>query len=201
MLSVTAVIPLTYIAFEWSEAGRIFFSGLSTLALPTALFGHAMGQVFYQQSLNQFAQNKSFDRLLLSNLKLLLLLGVPCFHLYIFWSVYVRFGFRSAVGRGRENRQLLHYCGCSFIFHYTIRTLWHYGKRLVVRTCLAFFSVDHHHFSCWAILVLKIYLFGEFLYLLILQVSVMHIIDGMASFLFAKRSEAFSLKMPHLEIE
>ena len=124
MLSVTAVIPLTYIAFEWSEAEVGYFSlVLSTLALPTALFGHAMGQVFYQQSLNQFAQNKSFDRLLLSNLKLLLLLGVPCFSLVYFFGQFMYALVFGAQWEEAGKIASFYTIAASFIFHYTIRTL------------------------------------------------------------------------------
>ena len=105
MLSLTAVIPLTYIAFEWGKAEVGHFSlVLSTLALPTALFGNAMGQVFYQQSSKQFAQNKSFDTTIIVKFKTLDGNGYSLFFICMFfWPGYVCAGFWRTLGRGRQN--------------------------------------------------------------------------------------------------
>ncbi len=193
MLSLTAVIPLTYIAFEWGKAEVGHFSlVLSTLALPTALFGNAMGQVFYQQSSKQFAQNKSFDRLLLSNLKLLMVMGIPCFSFVCFFGPDI-YALVFGAPWAEAGKIASYYSVAAALSFFTtpfdrsgiIVNAWWYGpawhlSRLITTAIVLvvawFFELSFLHF----------------MYILTLQISLMYTIDGIASFMFSRRNQAFS---------
>ena len=109
--------------------------------------------------------------------------------MYIFWSVYVRFGFGAQWEEARKIASFytiaaaLSFFTTPFERSNVIVNAWWYGPAW--------------HFSRLVTTILVVglswflrFTFWEFLYLLILQVSVMHIIDGMASFLFASSDSA-----------
>lgn len=193
MLSVTTVIPLSYIAFEWGEArvGQISLV-FSTLALPTALFGNAVGQVFYQQSAKQFAQNRPFDELLFSNLKMLLLIGIPCFTIVHFFGPFL-YTLVFGAPWAEAGRIASYYSIAAALSFFTtpfdrsgiIVNAWWYGSAWHFARLITTISVVG---VSWIFEIT----FWDFIYLLIVQISVMYLIDGLASIIFAKRRKAYN---------
>lgn len=192
MLSLTALLPLSYIAYEWGEEKVGYVSlVMSTLALPAALFGNAMGQVFYQQSAKIFSQNKSFSGLMLSNLKLLLLIGIPCFSfIYVFGpDIYgLVFGaVWSEAGHVASYYSIaaaLSFLTTPFDRSGLIVNAWWYGPAW---HCLRLLSTIVVIVTSWSFE----FSFWGFLLVLTAQMSVMYIIDGVASFIFSNRVRAF----------
>ena len=81
-------MPLWFIASTWGNQFVGYFSlVLSTLALPTRLFGTAVGQVFYQRASKTFSENKPFVKLLLSSAFVLFLIALPGFSFVYFFTL------------------------------------------------------------------------------------------------------------------
>lgn len=192
MLSLTALLPMSYIAFEWGEE-QVGYTSLvmSTLALPTAFLGNAMGQVFYQQSAKVFAQNKAFTGLMLANMKLLLVLGVPFFALIFVFGPNIYALVFGAVWAEAGHIASFYSIAAAFSFFTTpfdrsgiIVNAWWYGPlwhcvRLMTTVAVLFISW-FFELSFW-----------NFLLFLTAQMSVMYIVDGVASFIFSTRVKAF----------
>ena len=192
MLAVTAIVPLSFVAFNWSgeEAGYLSLV-MSTLALPSTVLGNAVGQVFYQQATHQFSKNLPFFDLFISNAKFLMIFGVPCFLLVFFYGPLM---YTIVFGEGWKTAGVIasYYsvaAGLSFLTTPFDRAgivvnAWWYGPswhfmRLI--TTLSLVGV-----SWWLELE-----FFEFIFLYVVQLSAMYVIDALASFCFSRRTVPF----------
>ena len=192
MLAVTAIVPLSFVAIHWSGADAGYLSlVMSTLALPTALMGNAVGQVFYQQASQQFAKGQSFFGLLISNAKLLLLLGSggfllvflfgPQLYTIVFGDSWTQAG---VIASYFSVAAALSFLTTPFDRAGIIVNAWWYGPSwhfARVSTTIVIVGV------AW-LLDME---FEAFIFLYVLQLSVMYVIDAIASLCFARRTRPF----------
>ncbi|WP_415890271.1 lipopolysaccharide biosynthesis protein [Neptuniibacter sp. SY11_33] len=196
LLAITSMAPLWYMANEWGNDYVGYFSlVLATLALPTRLLGNAVGQVFYQRAASSFAQNNSFNQLMIKNFKLLFLIALPGFSVVFFFGGYLYpliFGESwSAAGIVAQYyvfAAALSFLSVPFDRSGLIVNAWWYGPSWhvlrVITTLLVIYISDLFALS-----------FYDFLLLLTIQAAVMYVIDLAASFIFSRRSNPFSSKM------
>lgn len=80
LMSVTAVLPASYVAYAYGAATLGQYSLVTTtLFLPSALIGNAVGQVYYQRAAAMWASGTHFRGLWFSTAKIQAALGIPLF--------------------------------------------------------------------------------------------------------------------------
>ena len=90
LLSVTLIIPSAYIARAYgAENLGQFALAYSTIYLPTALIGNAIGQVYYQRAAERWAANRGFNDLWFATAKRLILVGFPIYASLFLMSSWV----------------------------------------------------------------------------------------------------------------
>ena len=193
MLAVTTLAPLTYIGYRYGEdlTGQ-FALVLGTLALPTTLIGNAVGQVFYQRASQLFANGSAFSALLLANSRLLLFIALPAFLLVALASPFLYpliFGSQWYIAG--ETAQI-YAVAAAFSFMtapfdrsglivnaWWYGPSWHFG-RLVTTLGVVILSEA----------IAAPYL--TFIVFLTIQSLLLYVVDGGASYLFARRNTKFS---------
>ena len=196
MLALTSLAPLIYVGYRFGAEYTGHFSlVIGTLALPTTLIGNAVGHVFFQRASQQFSHGGTFDRLLIANLRILVLMAVPAFlFVGVFGStIYpVIFGAQWLVA-GQTAQIYALAAAMSFITMPFGRTgiivnAWWYGPgwqfgRLVTTVGVILFceasSTPYLTFIFW----------------LTAQAAMLFIVDGVASFLFSKRKTPYSAEL------
>ena len=195
MLAITTIVLLSFVALNWTSADTGYLSlVMSTLALPSTLIGNAVGQVFYQQASYQFSRKLSFDDLMISNVKLLIIIAVPAFSLIFFFGplIYTTvFG-----GAWVKAGEIASYYSVAAAFSFLtspfdrsgiVVNAWWYGpswhflrltSTLVIVGVAWFLNLD----------------FEEFIFLYVFQLSAIYVIDAVASFCFSRRTTPFGTR-------
>lgn len=192
MLAITAIILLSFVAFNWTGAEAGYLSlVMSTLALPTTLVGNAVGQVFYQQASFQFSRKHSFEGLLISNVKLLIIIAVPAFSfIFFFGPLMYTFVFGEAwtqagvIASYYSIAAALSFVTQPFDRSGIIVNAWWYGPSWhFTRLTTTLLVVG---LAWWFELA-----FLEFIFLYVIQLSAMYLIDALASLSFSRRTMPF----------
>lgn len=192
MLAITTIVLLSFVAFNWTSADAGYLSlVMSTLALPSTLMGNAVGQVFYQQASYQFSRKQSFDALMISNMKLLIIIAVPTFSLVFFFgplmytTVFGGAWFKAGVIASYYSvAAALSFITSPFDRSGIVVNAWWYGPSWhFVRLTSTLVIVG----VAW-LLNLD---FEEFIILYVLQLSVIYVIDVVASLCFSRRTTPF----------
>lgn len=192
MLAITSIVLLSFVAFNWNSADAGYLSlVMSTLALPTTLVGNAVGQVFYQQASYQFSRKQSFDGLLISNVKLLIIIAVPAFSLVFFFGplMYtVVFGAAWAqagvIASYYSVAAALSFLTQPFDRSGIVVNAWWYGPSWHFTRLLATLMVIG---VSWGLKLA----FLDFICLYVVQLSAMYVIDAIASLSFSRRTMPF----------
>lgn len=193
MLALTSLVPLIYVGYRFGAEYTGYFSlVIGTLALPTTLIGNAVGHVFFQRASHRFSHDGTFDKLLIANLRMLVLMAIPAFlFVGVFGpSIYqLIFGGQWLVA-GQTAQIYALAAAMSFItvpFGRTglIVNAWWYGPgwqfgRLVTTAGVILFCEASS----------KPYL--TFILWLTAQATLLFVVDGVASYLFSKRNRPFS---------
>ncbi|WP_419813546.1 lipopolysaccharide biosynthesis protein [Bacterioplanoides sp.] len=186
LLAVTSISPLWYISYNWDGEKLGFFSlVLSTLVLPTALIGQAVGQVYYQRASRLHANGECFKDLFLNNIKLLVLLGVSGYSIVFFYGEILYtfvFGdkwlYSGQIAEFYVFAALIGFVSIPFEKTSLIVNAWWYSPiwyvLRVVTTLLVILISELLRVS-----------FTEFLHLLTFQIALMHLVDVLASYYFS----------------
>jgi teichuronic acid exporter len=186
LLFGTSILPLIHIedSYGLREVG-LYSLVVSTLYFPTALLGAALGSVYYQAASRSHAKGEGFSGLFWANVKYLSVGAILMFgaisilapHLYEFV-----FGAQWE-GAGDIARV---YCLAAAVAFITVPldrsgvvvNAWWYGVSW--HTMRLMTTVGAIIWSSWSQLS-----FSDFVLLITIQITLMHLIDGVASFCFA----------------
>lgn len=90
MLSCTAIIPSLFIARVYgNESLGQFALVASTIYLPAGLIGGAIGQVYYQRAAESWSTGKSFNDLWCATAKRLIFVGIPIYTILAIFSPWI----------------------------------------------------------------------------------------------------------------
>ena len=195
MLSITTLMPLWFISYNWGADFLGYYSlVLATLVLPITLIGKAVGQVYYQKAANLMANSKSFNQLFKNNVSFLALISLPLFLLISLTAqtIYpIFFGAQWSIA-GEIAQFYVIAAGMSFVSIPLERSAlvinaWWYGPLwYLLRVITTIITI-------WIAYVFE-YSFINFMIILTLQISAMHFLDLIASFLFSLRDKPFGSK-------
>ena len=192
MLAISSIVMLSFVAFNWTRADAGYLSlVMSTLALPSALLGNAVGQVFYQQASYQFSRKQPFQELLISNLKLLIIIAAPTFSfVFFFGPLLYKIVFGEAWSQAGviasyfSVAAALSFLTTPFDRAGIIVNAWWYGPSWhLVRLAATIVVVG---VAWWLNME-----FEAFILLYVLQLSLMYVIDAIASLCFSRRTMPF----------
>ncbi len=193
LLAMTMIAPLSYIGYRYGADFAGYYSlVLTTLSLPTALIGNAVGQVFYQRASSQFSKGEAFTGLVIGNVKLLAMIAIPSFSFVAVFGPFLYpfvFGpnwqLAGEVARFVAVSVALSFMSVPFDRSGLIVNAWWYGPSWhlarLTSVLLTLFLVDLAE--------------GSFLTLIIcltIQASSLYIVDASASYLFSRRTTPFS---------
>ena len=186
MMSGTAIVPSLFIAREFGTPSLGQFAmAASTICFPTVLIGNAIGQVYYQRAAQLWAVGDNFASLWRITAKRLIFIGLPIYATLVFlspWLYPIVFG-ASWVQAG-EFASLLSISAffsfitspldraCLVVHAWKYIPAWH-AARLLTTGLVAWLS----WFIGWAI--------EEFLQALVLQMSILYLIDYVIQCRFA----------------
>ncbi len=183
---ITSAVPMIFIAKSYG-ADTLGQYGLviSTLYLPAGLLGNAIGQVYFQRAAQLYSHGEAFDNLWRTTAWQLIRIGVPLYVLIALLSPWAYpFFFGSRWEAAGQYAILLSAAAClSFITSPLDRTclvvnawwyapLWH-GSRSVLTIILTMLA----SYFRW--------LFEYYLVVMVIQMGVMYLVDGLASCYFA----------------
>jgi O-antigen/teichoic acid export membrane protein len=197
MLALTIIAPLVYVSHRYGSEFTGHFSLVAwTLALPTTLIGVAVGHVFYQRASQIFAQGDRFSSLFAGNVRMLTFVAVPAFlfvgltgpEIYPFvfgaqWQIAGQTAQIYAVAAAFS------FVTVPFERSGLIVNAWWYGPSWqfarLVTTLGVIYVCDR---------LATPYL--TFVGVLAIQVALLHAVDGVASFVFSRRTDPYSAAAP-----
>lgn len=186
LLSCTAIIPSLFIARVYgNESLGQFALVASTIYLPSGLIGSAIGQVYYQRAAERWSTGKSFSDLWRATAKRLIFVGVPIYTIlailspwvypFLFGGLWVdagRYASLMAIGAFFSFATAPLDRGCLVVDAWWYVLGWHLSRALTTG------------FVAW---LAWIYGWDIILFLtaLVLQMSLMYILDYWANWRFA----------------
>lgn len=189
-LAFTSVLPIAFIANNFGDQYAGYFALVNTtLALPTSIIGKSLNQVFTESAARLFNSGKSFYRLLCQNLVFLSLFALPIVLIIANFAVYIYpFAFGDQWTEAGSVASIL-VISSAFSFISTpfdrsnlIVNAWYYGPiwhalRLVAVVSLIIYSS-------------RVSLgFYHFLWLFVIQASLLYLLDLLASLYFSRQSK------------
>jgi len=186
LLACTTIIPSIFIAHAYgAESLGQFALASTTVYLPTALIGNAIGQVYYQRAAQIRAGGLDFGDLWWATSKRLLTMGIPVFALLALvapWIYPLIFGARwSEAGWYASLLSLSAFFafistpldrGCLVVGAWAYIPLWHAAR--VISTGAVAWSAWHNGWSA-----------NAFVVALVVQMSSMFLVDYWAEYRFA----------------
>jgi teichuronic acid exporter len=194
LLCCTATIPSFFIARVYgNESLGQFALAASTIYLPSGLIGNAIAHVYYQRAAERWSAGKSFCDLWRATAKRLIIVGVPLYTILVFISPWVYpFLFGALwVDAGRYASVM------------AISAFFSFATSPLDRGCLvvdAWWYVLGWHISralTTGLVALLAWIYGWdvflFIIALVLQMSLMYVIDYLANWRFASLQSANSM--------
>jgi O-antigen/teichoic acid export membrane protein len=194
LLCCTATIPSLFIARVYgSESLGQFALVASTIYLPSGLIGNAIAQVYYQRAAERWSAGKSFCDLWRTTAKQLIFVGVPLYTILVFISPWVYpFLFGTLwVDAGRYASVMAISAffsfatspldrGCLVVDAWWYVLGWHIGRALTTGLVALLAWI-----YCWDVFL--------FIIALVLQMSLMYVIDYWVNWRFASLQSANSM--------
>lgn len=197
MLALTIILPLVYVSHHYGAEFTGHFSLVVwTLALPTTLIGVAVGHVFYQRASQMFAHGERFSSLFAGNVRMLTFVAVPAFlFVGLTGPVIYPFVFGAQWQIAGQTAQIYAVAAAfSFVtvpFERSglIVNAWWYGPSWHSARLVTTLGVIY---VCDRLAVPYLTFIG----VLTIQVALLHAVDGVASFVFSRRTRPYSAAAP-----